>query len=50
MWYRNLVGKYVPVAWEESDLFMSREPAGYRNIVKKQDAEIVHVSDNTELY
>lgn len=43
MWYADKVGKFVPFVREESDCYLSREPAGYTNIVKKQDARIVHV-------
>lgn len=41
MWYSNLVGQVVPYVREYSDCYMSREPAGYLNIVKLEDAEII---------
>lgn len=43
MWYAGKVGALVPFLREESDCFMSREPAGYTNIVLKADAELVPV-------
>jgi hypothetical protein len=44
MWYAGLVGELVPFLREEHDCYLSREPAGYVNIVKKSDAEVVGVS------
>ena len=44
MWYADMVGQTVPYlgVWSDSlDVYVSREPAGYVNIVKKVDAEIV---------
>ena len=41
MWYSSLVGERVPFLREEHDCYLSREPAGYVNIVKKADAEVV---------
>lgn len=44
MWYRGLVGQRVPYLgeWRDTpDVFKSREPAGFVNIVKKSDATIV---------
>lgn len=41
MWYRDHIGKVVPFLREEATEYLSREPAGYTNIVKKQDAEVV---------
>lgn len=43
MWYAPLVGQRVRLLRIETDCYMSREPAGYANIVLKQDAEIVPV-------
>lgn len=48
MWYRNKVGEVVTLAKPEHadpDIYWSREPAGYLNIVKKRDAEVVEVSE-----
>ena len=41
LWYSDLVGQIVPLLREYDDCYMSREPSGFANIVKKQDAEIV---------
>jgi hypothetical protein len=41
MWYSKLVGEVVPYVREYDDCYMSREPAGYLNIVKLEDAEII---------
>ena len=43
MWYRDKVGEYVPYLATFNDCYMSREPAGYSNIVKLEDAEIVEL-------
>ena len=44
MWYRDKVGETVQLVREYEDCYMSREPAGYLNIVKRGDAEIVDLS------
>lgn len=41
MWYAGLVGQRVPLVRVEADCYLSREPAGYTNMVNKTDAEIV---------
>lgn len=41
MWYAGLVGKTVPLLREETEGYLSREPKGYTNIVRKEDAEII---------
>lgn len=46
MWYRDKVGDVVAFVREYDDCYMSREPAGYLNIVKKQDAEIVDLLEH----
>lgn len=43
MWYAGLVGQVVPLVREESDIYLSREPAGFSNIVRKRDAKPVWV-------
>jgi hypothetical protein len=46
MWYRDKIGEVVPLAkheYADSDIYWSREPAGYLNIVKKQDAQVIDV-------
>lgn len=47
MWYADRVGRIVPFLWEGDTYYMSREPAGYTNIVLKQDAEFIEVIDET---
>lgn len=43
MWYANLIGKEVPYLgeWKSTREYRSREPAGYINIVKFDDATII---------
>ncbi len=45
MWYNDLVGSIVPLLREYEDCYMSREPTGFANIVKKEDAEIILKED-----
>lgn len=39
-WYAGLVGQQVPFVGEEFDVYVSREPAGYTNFVRRDDAVI----------
>ena len=51
-WYRDFVGKYVPyvrVLHSEHN-YLSREPAGYVNIVNIKDARLVVVKIDTKFY
>ncbi len=41
LWYSGLVGQYVPLLREYDDCYMSREPAGFANIVRKEDGQLV---------
>jgi len=43
MWYAEMIGQTVPLLriLPEENCYMSQEPAGYSNIVKFGDAEIV---------
>ena len=41
LWYKELVGQLVPYLGQVDDIYWSREPAGYRNIVYMKDATIV---------
>lgn len=51
MWYAGLVGQRVPFLREDLDCYLSREPAGYVNIVKKADAELVgHESEPVGIF
>ncbi len=46
MWYADKVGETVPFIKEISDdEYLSIEPAGYSNIVKKDDAIIIDIKD-----
>lgn len=45
MWYADKVGECVPYVRTFEDCYLSREPAGYTNIVKFEDAEVVEVQD-----
>ena len=49
-WYNGLVGAYVPLVREESDVYISREPGGYANIVRKEDAIRVELSEQENFY
>jgi hypothetical protein len=49
MWYRGKVGETVLLVREYEDCYMSREPAGYLNIVKLEDAQVVEISDDIGL-
>jgi hypothetical protein len=46
LWYADKVGDLVPYCGKWPEAYRSREPAGYSNIVKFEDAEIVIVSDD----
>lgn len=46
MWYAGLVGQRVPLLRIEPDCYLSREPAGYTNMVYKTDAEIVPAEEH----
>lgn len=37
-WYMDHIGKRFKLEYEDRDGYWVREPSGYRNIVKKQDA------------
>jgi len=41
-WYKDLIGQEVPLLREYEDCYLSREPDGYANIVRKEDAEVVN--------
>ena len=48
MWYNDLVGQVVPYIREYDDCYLSREPAGFLNIIKLTDAEIIDEEINDE--
>lgn len=41
MWYRDKVGQTVPFEGRWPEGYKSREDAGYLNVVRFQDAEVV---------
>lgn len=41
LWYREHVGQEFPLLREYDDCYMSREPEGFANIVRKEDAVIL---------
>jgi hypothetical protein len=42
MWYAGLVGQSVELVKEDAEGYWSREPAGFINIVRREDAEVVN--------
>ena len=42
LWYADLVGQEVELLREDCDGYWSREPAGYTNIVRRDDAQVIH--------
>lgn len=40
-WYAKYVGDLFLIDREDDDVFWTREPAGYRNFILKEDASIV---------
>lgn len=41
MWYAELIGDYLPFIREDGDGYWSREPAGYSNLVRREDAQVI---------
>lgn len=41
LWYAKLIGRTVEFIKEVDEGYLSREPAGYTNIVRREDAEVV---------
>lgn len=46
VWYATKVGETVVLERETVDYYWAREPAGYINIVHKQDAEVIDESES----
>lgn len=44
-WYAKYINYCVPYVGEEKDIYWSVEPGGYKNLVSKNDAVIVGVSE-----
>ena len=49
MWYSDCIGQLAPYVAVYTDCYMSREPAGYTNIIKHEDAELVIVDENDNI-
>jgi len=47
MWYRDLVGTLVDYRGRDADVYWSREPAGYTNIVRPDDATLLELEEET---
>jgi len=45
MWYSDKVGEYVPYISTEEEIYWSREDAGFRNAVKREDADVCLLID-----
>lgn len=41
MWYRDKIGQTVPYLGQWPEGYKSREDAGYLNVVRFQDAELI---------
>lgn len=50
MWYRDHIGMCVPLLKVGHTEYLSKEPEGYVNIVKKTDAIVVDVPSEDVLY
>lgn len=46
MWYRNKVGHIVEYLREDDQYLWSREPAGYSNIIRREDGEVTECALN----
>ena len=42
MWYSSMIGSFMKVNRIDNQYYWCREPDGYLNIVKKEDAEIIN--------
>lgn len=41
LWYTPYVGMTWEVIGEEEDVYWAKDPAGYKNIIYKEDCELV---------
>lgn len=41
LWYADFVGQKVELLREDSEGYWSREPSGYTNIVRREDAQVI---------
>lgn len=44
MWYRGMVGEYVPFIRKYDDCYLSRDSGGFTNIIRLDDGELVDIS------
>lgn len=51
MWYSDIIGQVVPYVrqYDDEGYYMSREPAGFINIVYFKDAITIEVPDESTL-
>lgn len=47
LWYANRVGEYVPFLREIDEGYLSREPAGYTNIVRREDGRVIDLGSDS---
>lgn len=45
LWYAPYVGMYWEVIGEEEDIYWAKEPAGYKNILYREDVELMERND-----
>lgn len=50
MWYADKVGQLVPYLGDWPEGYKSREPAGFINVVRHEDAELVAELEVCEIY
>ncbi|MAN51201.1 MULTISPECIES: hypothetical protein [unclassified Marinimicrobium] len=46
LWYWELVGETVPYIRDIDEGYLSREPAGYTNIVRREDGRVIDVGSD----
>jgi len=47
MWYKTEVGSFYNLIKEYDDCYLTREPSGFTNIVRKDDAKLVSLEEIT---
>lgn len=47
MWYKTEIGSFYTLIREYDDCYLTREPSGFTNIVRKGDATLVSLEDLT---
>lgn len=48
MWYKTEVGSFFALIKEYEDCYLTREPSGFTNIIRKQDAKLVSLDEMTQ--